>query len=319
MSGKIESNKRIIISVFGDTNVTARHGTELLYNCPFCEERRGKEDHDHKLYVNATTLRYWCFKCEAKGGLGMDKFTRSILGESNSEVYNQLFEWEQERRGQKPKSDEDEDNTFFIPRKKLVPGSMSYEYMTQNRGISHEDIVHYDMREGDLFNPRHFGRVVIPNRVIGNVFTDMYVGRGYLGQELRYSNPPDSARRLIVFNLHRIPKGEPITIAEGTISAIFTGRNGVCTYGKYVTDHQMRAILNNKPRELYIALDPDAQSQAIELCSKLVSISDIPIYLVQMPDETDPADLGYGGFQEYRRSAQRYQSKLYFDLMNIIK
>ncbi|AMM44890.1 DNA primase [Bacillus phage SP-15] len=319
MSGKIEANKRIIISVFGETKSTARAGLELLYDCPFCEERRGKADKDKKLYVNAKTMKYWCFKCEAKGSLGMDKFTRSILGEGNSDVYKELFEWERQSRGQKTEEEDEGDNTFFIPHQKLKPGTLPYDYMTRVRGISPEDIVYYDMREGDLFNPRHFGRVVIPNRVINNVFTDMYVGRGYLGQELRYSNPPDSARRLIVFNLHRIPKGEPITIAEGTISAIFTGRNGVCTYGKYVTSQQMKSILDNKPSALNIALDPDAQEQAVKLCSQLVSITDIPINLVQMPEETDPADLGYEGFQEYLKSAHRYKSKLYFDLMNIFK
>lgn len=318
MSGKIEYNKRLIFSVFGETEATANDGREVIYNCPFCPERRGKPDNDHKFYVNALTLEYWCFKCEARGSLGMTSFVKSILGEGNSDVYSELGHIYNSLISRDVKSDDglEEDpmsNTFFIPHKKLTPGSMSYQYMI-DRKVKPEDIEYYDMREGDLFNPRHFGRVVIPNKVINRVFTDMYVGRGYLGQELRYSNPPKSDRASSVFNLHRIPKNEPITIAEGTISSIFTGRNGVCTYGKHVTPAQIEAILSNEPSKLYVALDPDASDQAEKLCHKFVSLSDIPVYLVQMPDEMDPADLGYEGFDEYRKLASRYTSRLYFQL-----
>lgn len=316
MFGNIESNKRLISSAFGDTNSSARGGLELMYNCPFCEHRRGKVDKDKKMYVNVKNLKYWCFKCEAKGSLKVDEFTRTILGKGNSDIYKDLFELDKEMSGHPVEEENDGDNTFFIPHNKLKPGSMAYEYIVE-RGISQEDILYYDMREGDLFNPRHFGRVVIPNRVYSNVFTDMYVGRTYLDQEPKYSNPPQSARRSLVFNLHNIPKREPIIIAEGVISAIFTGRNGVATYGKYVTDTQMKLILNNKPKAIYVALDPDAQDQAVRLCDSLVSISDIPIYLIKMPDDDDPADLGYDGFQEYLRSSEQYKSKLYFDLLNL--
>ncbi|WJZ23533.1 DNA primase [Listeria phage LIS04] len=323
MSGRIEYNKRLIFSVFGETNATANDGKELIYNCPFCEERRGKADTDHKFYVNAKSLRYWCFKCEAKGSLGMNSFVKSILGEGNSDVYGQLFGvynsiLSRDRDLDDDTEEDDNSNTFFIPHKKLSPGSMAYEYMI-SRKLSPEDIIYYDMREGDLFNARHFGRVVIPNKVIGQVFTDMYVGRAYLGQELRYSNPPKSDRASSVFNLHRIEHNSPITIAEGAISAIFTGRNGVCTYGKYVTPAQLTSILNHKPSALYVALDPDAADQAEKLCHKIISRSDIPTYLVQMPEGMDPADLGYDGFNEYRKSSTRYVSKVYFQLGQLFK
>lgn len=294
----------------------------MRYNCPFCLDRRGKADDDYKLYVSVTKLTYFCFKCEAKGRLQSDPDILSMLAEPDSVVVSELqdliLELQQDEIDDEPDDDEDDDNIFMIPPNRLRPGTAAYEYM-RSRGVRHEDIEFYDMREGDLTNSRFFGRVIIPNKVFNNVFTDMYVARGYLGQSKRYLNPPSSRKSEIVFNLHRIPEGaDNIIIAEGAISAIFCGRTGVATYGKHVSRQQMEMIIKKRPKRIYVALDPDAHDNAIRLCDQLVGRTSIPIYLVELPEGKDPADLGYEGFQEYLKSAKRYQSKLVFDLMNLI-
>ena len=55
-----------IESRFGtDYRMTSKHN--LAYNCPFCEEKRGKADTDHKCMVDAKTTLYYCFKCHTSG------------------------------------------------------------------------------------------------------------------------------------------------------------------------------------------------------------------------------------------------------------
>ncbi|AWD93070.1 DNA primase [Bacillus phage vB_BceM-HSE3] len=290
---------------------------EISFCCPFCESRRGKPDTDYKMYVNIAKLKYWCFKCEAKGNLAPKGESRKALLQGSSEALASLVDYFDQKREEELELEDDGSNQFLIPTQKLRPGSNAYQYMI-DRGVRHEDIEFYDMREGSLSHTLFFGRVVIPNVVTHNIFTDMFVARGYLHQEKRYLNPSASHKTEVVFNLHRIPQNVPdITICEGCISGIFTGRTCVATYGKYVAKSQMRMILNKKPQALYVSLDPDAREQALKLCSDIVGRTSIPLYQIDMPEGMDPADLGYEGFQEYKRSAKRYQSKLFFDMMDL--
>ena len=39
---------------------------DMMYNCPFCEEKRGKIDNDHKFGINCKSGLGFCFKCHTK-------------------------------------------------------------------------------------------------------------------------------------------------------------------------------------------------------------------------------------------------------------
>ena len=145
--------------------------------------------------------------------------------------------------------------------------------------------------------------------------TDMFVAR-YIreipkdaqGKDMipRYLNPFGDNRRKCVFNLHRIPKGVPIIITEGSLTAISAGSNAIATYGKYVTDSQLKTILSNQPSSIYVNLDPDAYESAVALCDKLLRMTSVPIYLVVLPDDKDANDLGHEDYMKYIINAKQY-------------
>ena len=60
-----------------DYILTSKHN--LAYNCPFCEENRGKADYDHKFMVDAKTTMYWCFKCHTKGLLIKSSVSKYLI------------------------------------------------------------------------------------------------------------------------------------------------------------------------------------------------------------------------------------------------
>lgn len=53
--------------IFDETN------THIRYNCPFCEEVRGKADNDGKMYLDKIEGISYCFKCTTVGVLNSDK------------------------------------------------------------------------------------------------------------------------------------------------------------------------------------------------------------------------------------------------------
>src|SRR5258706_13560430 len=43
----------------------SRTGNEIRYNCPLCEEKRGKADTDGKFFFNVVKQKGYCFKCHS--------------------------------------------------------------------------------------------------------------------------------------------------------------------------------------------------------------------------------------------------------------
>lgn len=295
--------------MFGDNYITTNHDVEIRYDCPFCIKRRGKPDHDGKLYVNIVKGKYICFKCNARGRLFNE---RSI--DISGDVYGDILKMY--NNGDSIDNDTDDPNTFFIPNIKINKGTLAYEYLI-SRGFTDEIIDYYDLRLGidDLF-----GRIVIPNVIYGDrgIFTDMYSARSYINQEPKYRNPVKAVKTRSVFNLHRIDNNcDEIIILEGAITAIFAGKSGVATYGCHPSDYQIDEILSKNPKSLICAYDGDSAGRngARDLLHKVKSRGYDNLYYVNMPNGVDAADMGEEVFKEYvRKNKMSYINDLYRDL-----
>jgi phage gp37-like protein len=115
---------------------------------------------------------------------------------------------------------------------------------------------------------------------------------------------------------------------EGAINSIIAGNDSIATYGKHVSDNQLRAILAKRPQKLYVSLDTDAENIAEELCSRIKAISDTKVYLVELPSVwsekdkkqkgLDASDLGKERYLEYVNSAKEYTSSSIFSIEKYI-
>lgn len=303
-----------IVGLFGDDYIEAT-GAEIRYQCPFCRDL-GKTYDDYKLYINVNKLVYRCPRCESVGHIDMGE----NLYKSNSEECSDALTQYLISLIEEPEEDEDDLSDYFvIPKSKPIPGTQAWDYII-DRGITPVDISKYDIRVPDLNSPSSmFGRFIIPNRVISNIWTDIYVARSYIGDPVRYKNSKSSKKSKIVFNLHRVPKGvNRLILNEGAINSIIAGDDSVATFGKYVSDDQLSMILKKEPEKIYVSLDTDAREQAEKLCSRIVELTSSEVYLVELPEGKDASDLGRAQYQYYLNTAKRYKTSSIYFLENFI-
>lgn len=322
MAGNIYNKKNYIISQMGEDYIDAGH-FEMRYQCPFCMDQGLRYD-DYKLYVNYVKGVYWCHRCESTGVIEFDEL---LTQGSNSDAANYLEAFMKTLSSEESK--EEESDYYMIPQKIPMPGTLAWDYLI-SRGISPVDMSFYSIRVPSLHDESKFyGRIIIPNRIISNIWTDLYVARTYIDDPIRYKNPSSSKAHDIVFNLHRIPDNpERIILNEGAINSIIAGTDSIATYGKHVSDTQLKAILAKHPQKIYVSLDTDAENIAEELCSRIKAISDTKTYLVELPSVwsekdkkqkgLDASDLGKERYLEYVNSAKEYTSSSVFSIEKYI-
>lgn len=310
MSDYLERNKQRVIDIFG-TDFDNASNYNIAYHCPFCKDRGIlKEHNDKKLYVSYQKMKFYCFRCHAKGRI-------SIGIEDSYGVYDKLLAL---CSPESSDDDSDDSNMFYIPNAKILRKSKAYEYL-MSRGFTDEHIRYYDLRLGtnDLF-----GRIVIPNQIIGDtgIFTDMYSARSYIGQDPKYRNPPGANKAGIVFNLHRIPmKPEKLFIVEGAITAIHAGKDAVATYGCHPSDSQIKMIIGKDAKEYYCNMDNDEAGREpnLKLAEEISTLRpDADVYLVMPPEGVDAADMGEAKYKEFvMDTRQKYHGNIYGKLISV--
>ena len=310
------NNLDLIEERFGTDYIRESSHNELRFNCPFCLRKRGKTDDDRKLYVNEESLKFYCFKCGSKGRL------RNVLNGdvAPSGIYKDLLKMFDDSDCVEESNDTNEDNMFYIPVTKIEKGTVAYNYCI-SRGITEELIDYYDIRLGiqDLA-----GRIVIPNNVYGNCWTDMYSARSVINQVPKYKNPSGANKKNIVFNLKNQKENqERIIIVEGVITAICGGKDCVAVYGCHPSDEQLKQIIDRNPKSLYCVLDNDeaGNSGTIQLLRWLEhSRYRGKIYRVKMPRDIDACDMGYQNFRKYIEDHKKeYVGEVYSKLFDFIE
>lgn len=305
-----QSNLQLVIDKFGH-DYQSTSSSEIKYNCPFCMKRRGKPDNDHKLYVNVDKLKFICFKCHAKGRLRHSKVLESSYG-----IYNELIHYTDHNDIE---SNEDDENMYYVNNVAIPDGSLAFEYC-MSRGIDRDKINFYNLKLGtdDLF-----GRIVIPNYMYTNIWTDMYSSRTYLNQIPKYKNPPNCKKSNSVFNLHNIPDSiDKLYIVEGAITAICAGKDTICTYGCHPSESQINQILDKHPKSIVCSYDGDeagqlGQTQLLEMISRKYNGD---LYYITMPEGIDAADMGESRYKKYvEANMEKYISNTYKTIYDFVR
>ena len=284
--------------------------SEITYNCPFCLQRRGKSDDDHKLYCNIQSGKWHCFKCDAKG-----RISRITL-DSTDGVYSDIVNIFREKESVK----EEDDSLFYLPNLSIAPDTLAYEYC-RKRGITDNDMQFYDIRLG---TERLFGRIVFPNVVYteSKCWTDMYSARAYINQEPKYLNPEFCHKTNSVYNLHNQSERGEIIVVEGVISAIAAGRNAVAVYGCHPSEVQLQQILKKRPKSIICCLDGDSAGREPNkiMADVFTRNSNVDIYLVTLPETEDAANMGRDKFLEYvSRNKVSYSQSIYTEIELLMK
>jgi DNA primase len=120
-----------------------------------------------------------------------------------------------------------------------------------------------------------------------------FTGRSFEKEaKIKYKNPSVS-RDIIPFELF-INWDIPFILCEGPFDAIAIKRNVIPLLGKNIQSKLMKKIVMSSVDRIYIALDKDAQKQALNFCEQLMNEGK-EVYLVDMKDK-DPSEMGFENF-----------------------
>ena len=127
---------------------------------------------------------------------------------------------------------------------------------------------------------------------------------------VKYKNPPMS-KDTVPFELF-INWSSPLILVEGMFDALAVKRNAIPLLGKHIQRELMKKIVTSEVKKIYIALDQDAQKDALKFCEQLLNEGK-EVYLVNM-QEKDPSEMG---FSEITKLIQETTPISGYDLMSL--
>jgi len=276
-------------SVLGTGKQTARGN--FAYHCPFCNH------HKPKLEINFTENKkgenpWHCWVCDKRGKRLAQIFKQVSASPKAMEELRALVKTETAEKEvviseavNLPK----EFKTFKNISSTNIIGRHALAYL-KSRNITEEDILKYNI--GYCESGPYKNMVVIPS-YDGEGRLNYFTGRSFEKDvKIKYKNPSVS-RDIIPFELF-INWDIPFILCEGPFDAIAIKRNVIPLLGKNIQSKLMKKIVMSSVDKIYIALDKDAQKQALSFCEQLLNEGK-EVYLVDMQDK-DPSEMGFENF-----------------------
>lgn len=302
-----------------DSGLSFKTGSNSwVFNCPKC----GKKD---KLYIRKKDGRFICFSCvEINGFSGGAEYALSVLTgqplhELKVKLYH-LFDSENPtlkfdfasnlKTGGEPLVEEDllmmEFPVAYYPIKDRR-SARGQAYLA-SRGINLEVASDYGIR----YAPLEY-RVVFPVIMNGELvgWQKRWVKEaGDVPKILSSDGIPRDRTLMFHDNLIGAPHA---IITEGPVDAIkCAGLYGnVAAMGKVVTEKQLKLVLDQGIRHIYLALDPDAAQETFGLIKKL---HDCSVYIVKpLPGYKDLGEMSFEQTTEaFQRAVQVSPSHFFF-------
>ena len=295
----------IVNSVLGTGKSTAR-GNQA-YHCPFCHHSKPK------LEVNFTDGQknpWHCWVCNKKGTnlvtlLKQAKAPSEKIAEIKKHVSYKDY------RDNTKKVEAINLPKEFKPLLELtksdIKGRQALAYL-KKRGVSKADILRYNIGycDGGVYDYM----IIIPSYSHEGSL-NYFVARNYNPHSpVKYKNPPMS-KDVVPFELF-INWSSPLILVEGMFDALAVKRNAIPLLGKHIQRELMKKIVTSEVKKIYIALDQDAQKDALKFCEQLLNEGK-EVYLVNM-QEKDPSEMG---FSEITKLIQETTPISGYDLMSL--
>ena len=276
-------------SVLGSGKQTARGN--YAYHCPLCKHHKPKMEIN--MSENSKGENPWhCWVCDKKGKKLYQLFKAVEVAPEVMSELKAIVKYIG------PETDIQVEPKVTLPKefqpltniqKSNIMGRHALAYI-KSRGITEEDVLKYGI--GYCETGRYANMVIIPSYdERGNI--NYFTGRSFEKEpSVKYRNPSVS-RDIIPFELF-INWELPLILCEGPFDAIAIKRNVIPLLGKNIQTKLMKKIVMSSVEKIYIALDRDAQKQALDFCERLMQEGK-EVYLVDMQDK-DPSEMGFASF-----------------------
>jgi len=284
-----------IENILGKSHKRARDN--YAFHCPFCNHRKPK------LEINMATTEegknFWeCWVCQTKGQSIFSLLKQlKVPKEEAQEVLKYV------KKGQKYlyKTDDvvelpKEFQPLATASRTSIIANKVRKYLYE-RGITDNDFIKYNV--GYTTTGDYGGRIIIPSYSESNRL-NYFVGRTYEGAYFKYRNPETS--RDIIFFENLINWNQPIILCEGPFDAMSIRRNAIPILGKNISNSLLKKIITSGVEDIYIALDQDAQKEALKYCEQFLSLGK-RVFLVDL-QQKDPSEMGFQAFTRLIQSAE---------------
>jgi DNA primase len=279
----------LVNSVLGTGKPTSRGN--YAYQCPFCKHHKPKLEINFN--ENEKGENQWhCWACDKKGKkiyqiLKSFPLSSDVIADLKSLTKGGFIE-KQITIEQKVELPKEFKLLTNITQTNII-GRHALSYL-KSRNITEEDIIKYNI--GYCDTGRYAKMVIIPS-YDKNGILNFFTGRSFSKDSIiKYKNP-EASRNVIPFELF-INWEIPFILCEGPFDAIAIKRNAIPLLGKNIQSNLMKQIVKSSVEKIYIALDRDAQKQALTFCEKLMKEGK-EVYLVDLNDK-DPSEMGFENF-----------------------
>lgn len=283
-----EAIVELLEEILGDYGLHYSNKGQISFNCPVCDEGRGK----HNLEINYISNVYKCWSCgEIEGTHGsLGKLFDKFGTKKQKKLFNILKpdQVETKKQKKKPKLVIPESYTKFKDSSLVYPvRRQAYNYL-KSRGITDEIIEKFDI--GFCDRGSHIGRIIIPSY---NKKGDLnyYVGRSWDPKSKNKYRNPEAEKDQIIFWENLIDWNKDIYLVEGAFDGMFLD-NPVVMLGKHMSELLFETIYNNAKGNVIICLDGDAWENAVKLYHELNG-GELwgRVKIVKLPKDQDVCDL----------------------------
>ena len=284
-----------IENVLGKSHKRARNN--YAFHCPFCNHRKPKLE--ISMITNDEGKNFWeCWVCKTRGQSIYSLVKQLKLPKNEAQEILKFV-----KKGKK--YEYKNDAVVELPKefKKLTSASPSSiiankikKYLYE-RGLTQNDFIKFNV--GYTTTGEYGGRIIIPSYSSSNRL-NYFIGRTYENSYFKYKNPKSS--KDIIFFENLINWNQPIILCEGAFDAIAIRRNAIPILGKSLSPSLIKKIITSNVKDIYIALDKDAQKDALEISQKLLNLGK-RIFLVDLK-EKDPSEMGFEAFTRLIQTAE---------------
>ena len=284
-----------IENILGKSHKRARDN--YAFHCPFCNHRKPKLEIN--MATNEDGKNFWeCWVCQTKG-----QSIYSLLKQLKvpKEEAQEVLKYVSKGKKYLYKTEE----AVELPKEFQPLASASTTSIIANkvrkylyeRGLTDNDFIKYNV--GYTTTGDYGGRIIIPSYSESNRL-NYFVGRTYEGAYFKYRNPQTS--RDIIFFENLINWNQPIILCEGPFDAMAIRRNAVPILGKNISNSLLKKIITSGVEDIYIALDQDAQKEALKYCEQFLNLGK-RVFLVDL-QQKDPSEMGFQAFTRLIQSAE---------------
>ena len=274
----------IVNSVLGVGKPTAR-GNQA-HQCPFCQHTKPK------LEINFSEGKknpWHCWVCNKKGTnlvtlLKQAKAPSDKIAEIKKHV--SYVDYKNTNIKVEAVKLPKEFKAFTQISKSDMTGRQALAYL-KRRKVTKADILRYNIGycEGGVYDKM----IIIPSYSHEGTL-NYFVARNFNEHSpVKYKNPPMS-KDIVPFELF-INWSSPLILCEGMFDALAIKRNAIPLLGKHIQKELMKKIVTSQVQKIYIALDKDAQKDAVKFCEYLMDEGK-EVYLVDL-EEKDPSEMGF--------------------------